>query len=247
MILTTFLLIPVIGIAIVQATTNNSTQVKPLEDTSNVPQLFTFGQYPKLVVEYTATLEPTDVPAFELEIARALDDVYDDFKQSMRDAMNRNPITTNAEITAWHFHRSNGAVDEAERPTITTSLFWRPLILNVNSPAVQGIPLQADGFPNGISQYDLRIFFDPGFVDIVNVVFPPLGNGVVNSQTSDSVSISFSDLGNQLQSGLENIAIIEVTSVAEGAAQIDIEIDVIQDNDGNPIVARAFKGLVEVR
>jgi len=69
----------------------------------------------------------------------------------------------------------------------------------------------------------------------------------VQNLTANSVEFAFVDFGNQLSGGLENLAIIEVMSVAAGVAQIDIEIDAMDDNNGFAIRPKVLKGLVEVR
>lgn len=246
----TILLGPIIGIVMVEATSSkNQLVIRPDVNIQGVPQLLNIQQYPKIIMEYEVFDEPSNQEFIESEIAKTFDDVYDDFKEIMRAAVSRNPNLANVVITDWHYHQSTGAIDESERLTPDTTIFFQPLTLSANSPAVQGIPIKIAGFPNGVSGYSVRVFFDPGIVEIDSVIFPPQGIDIVQNLLPNSVEFAFVDFGNQLSgiSQLENLAIINVRAIKEGVAQIDIEIDALDDDSGSRITPRVLKGLVEVR
>ncbi len=244
---------PIVAIGLVSASPGEAPQAAPVErpaaDASGVPQLFKFQQYPKIVVDFEASVEPANVGIIEAAATLAFDNAYNDFQEIIRKQFALNPALAGVTITEWHYHKSTGSVDEAERPPTDDLVFARPLTLNVNSPAVQGIPVQIARAADGVSGYDVTVSFDPGVIAIQNVVFPPQGIPSFTILSPNQVSVSFVDLFNQIDGGstFENLFIIEVTSFASGVSTIDIDIHQMDDNLGSIMKPKVIQGLIEVR
>lgn len=112
------------------------------------------------------------------------------------------------------------------------------------------IDISIDGVTEGISGYDLTVLLTGDSVaQIVDVVLPDFGLTDISELPSNTVTIMAVDLKDIVPSGTKKalLATVKLQGIGLGTSTIDVIVNAMDDDDGNPIEPYVSTGTIEVR
>ena len=111
------------------------------------------------------------------------------------------------------------------------------------------LPVILNEAPNGLSGFIFELTLnDSNAAEFVSASFPDFGLSEMELTSGSNIVIRAADLNGLTIAGDTNItlATIEVLGVSSGSTQIDLQVHIIDDDDGNEIVVDVSPGLVSV-
>ena len=119
-----------------------------------------------------------------------------------------------------------------------TKIGIRPEKNTVTIGSTVKVTIYADQLPKGLAGYKMRVRVNSTIARIVNVEFPSWATLYeINNETNLSIVLKAVDLYEQVQNGSTNVtlAIIYIEGVSEGEFKIELEVDQMDDDQGDTI------------
>ncbi len=120
----------------------------------------------------------------------------------------------------------------------------------INKGEIAAYNITIDGVMDGISGYNIEVSLtDERIAQIMDVSLPDYGLTDVSMLPSYKVIIQAVDLNHIVSPGTEKtlLAILRVQGIGVGASTIDIIVNAIDDDNGDPIEHYVASGTIEVR
>lgn len=121
--------------------------------------------------------------------------------------------------------------------------------ITVNQGIEDRVAITLDSAPNGLSGYDITVSLRNGEVgDIIDIEFPEWAKLSDKSIRGDSARLKVVDLENRIKPGAANVllAVIIIGNTRPGESLIELTVNRMDDDYGNPIVPTIKPGKITV-